>query len=160
MFHLDEYIRLPVTHPASFRKYLQERFLSKVPPLKAAHLVNGEEDAKAECARLNSIINKHPIDVALIGIGENGHLAFNDPHVADFKDPQVVKVVSLDEKNRHQQVDPSDNVCFNTIEEVPTHAITITIPALFKSKYSYAIVPGKNKADAIYHTLTGHIQEK
>src|SRR5437868_757258 len=84
MFHLDEYIGLPVNHPASFRKYLQERFLSRVPPLKAAYLINGETDAGKECARIGSIIISHPVDVALIGIGENGHLAFNDPP-ADFE---------------------------------------------------------------------------
>src|SRR5256885_14291907 len=83
MFHLDEYIGLPITAHASFRKYLQERFLSKVPALKAAYLINGEADPQAECIRLNSLISKHPIDVALVGIGENGHLAFNDPP-ADF----------------------------------------------------------------------------
>ncbi len=83
MFHLDEYIGLPETHPASFRKYLKERFLAKVPPLKAANLVNGEGDAQAECVWLGDLITQHPIDVALVGIGENGHLAFNDPP-ADF----------------------------------------------------------------------------
>src|SRR4026207_390586 len=87
MFHLDEYIGLPITHPASFRKYLQERFLAKVPPLKAAWLRNGESEAERECARLGEIIAKHPVDVALIGIGENGHLAFNDPP-ADFETEQ------------------------------------------------------------------------
>src|SRR6476469_7705293 len=87
MFHLDEYIGLPITHPASFRKYLQERFLSKVPPLKDVWLINGETDPKEECARLGDLITRHPIDIALIGIGENGHLAFNDPP-ADFETEQ------------------------------------------------------------------------
>src|SRR3954468_5549183 len=83
MFHLDEYIGLPITHPASFRKYLQERFISKVSMLKAAHLINGETAPQQECERLGALIIQHPIDVALVGIGENGHLAFNDPP-ADF----------------------------------------------------------------------------
>jgi len=87
MFHLDEYIGLPITHPASFRKYLQDRFLSKVPPLKDVWLINGETDPKEECARLGDLITRHPIDIALIGIGENGHLAFNDPP-ADFETEQ------------------------------------------------------------------------
>ena len=89
----------PVTHPASFRKYLQERFLSKVPALKAAYLINGETDAKAECARLGDLITKHPVDVALVGIGENGHLAFNDPP-ADFETEQPYIIVELDEACR------------------------------------------------------------
>ncbi|HEV2832716.1 MAG TPA: glucosamine-6-phosphate deaminase, partial [Hanamia sp.] len=95
-----------------------------------------------------------------LGIGENTHVAFNDPHVADFNDPVMVKIVDLDEKNRWQQVDPDDPSCFNHIEEVPTHAITLTVPALFESDYAYAIAPGEKKADAIYHTLTSDIQEK
>src|SRR5574338_598322 len=103
MFHLDEYIGLPVTHNASFRKYLQERFLAKVSPLKAAYLVNGETDPVAECARLGELIKKHPIDVALVGIGENGHLAFNDPP-ADFETDRAYLVVKLDEPCRQQQV--------------------------------------------------------
>src|SRR6476620_4953431 len=103
MFHLDEYIGLPITHPASFRKYLQERFLSQVPPLKAAYLIDGEGDVEKECNRLSHLIGQDAIDVALVGIGENGHLAFNDPP-ADFETEQPYIVVALDEKCRKQQM--------------------------------------------------------
>ena len=102
MFHLDEYIDLPESSPASFRKYLKERFINKVPALKAYYLINGETDPLAECERLNAIIQKHPIDVALVGIGENGHLAFNDPP-ADFDITNPYIIVNLDEPCRAQQ---------------------------------------------------------
>ena len=102
MFHLDEYIGLPESSPASFRKFLKEKFLRKVAPVKVSYLVNGEGDAAAECRRLNEIIRNHPIDVALVGIGENGHLAFNDPP-ADFGTEQPYIIVDLDERCRKQQ---------------------------------------------------------
>src|SRR3954451_21011720 len=120
MFHLDEYIGLPITHPASFRKYLQERFISKVLPLKAAHLINGETDPQQECDRLGRLIMQHPIDVALIGIGENGHLAFNDPP-ADFETAAPYIIVDLDEACRQQQMNEG---WFGAIEEVPLKAIS------------------------------------
>lgn len=122
MFHLDEYIGLSESAPASFRKYLKERFLEKVSPLKAAYLVNGETDPEAECQRLGEIITQNPIDVALVGIGENGHLAFNDPP-ADFETKRPYLVVNLDEQCRRQQFGEG---WFKTIEEVPTQAISET----------------------------------
>lgn len=159
-FHMDEYVGLDEKAPQLFGNYLKNKLFGKV-NFRELHYIKGNtNDPEQECNRYAELLERYPTDIVILGIGENTHLAFNDPHVADFNDPRVVKVVSLDEKNRQQQVDPTDNVCFNTIEEVPTHAITITIPSLFKSKYAYAIVPGKNKAEAIYHTLTGHIQEK
>ncbi|OZA56963.1 MAG: hypothetical protein B7X75_05970 [Sphingobacteriales bacterium 39-40-5] len=100
---------------------------------------------------------KYPTDIVCLGIGENTHLAFNDPHVADFNDPLIVKVVDLDQDCRVQQVNDG---CFSTIDEVPTHALTITMPALFKSTYAIAIVPGKFKANAIDHTINSEISEK
>src|ERR1700730_3589163 len=103
MFHLDEYIGLPESSPASFRKYLKERFLEKVPPLKESYLVNGETNPVIECKRLSEIIERNPIDVALVGIGENGHLGFNDPP-ADFETNQPFIVVELEEKCRKQQL--------------------------------------------------------
>jgi glucosamine-6-phosphate deaminase len=103
------------------------------------------------------LLEKYPTDIVCLGIGENTHLAFNDPHVADFNDRKIVKVVDLDMDCRTQQVNDG---CFKTIEEVPTHALTITIPALFKSRYAYAIVPGSFKANAIYHTITSEIGEE
>src|SRR5205814_1347066 len=137
------------SHPASFRKYLQERFLSKMPPLKAAYLVNGEGDANAECERLSSIIKKHPIDVALIGIGENGHLAFNDPP-ADFETEQPYIMVELNEACRAQQMGEG---WFKSIEEVPRYAISMSVKQILKSKQIICSVPDSRKALAVKSTL-------
>ena len=149
MFHLDEYIGLPVTHPASFRKYLQERFLSMVPALNAAFLINGETDAKAECARLGDLITKYPVDVALVGIGENGHLAFNDPP-ADFDTEQPYIVVELDEACRKQQMGEG---WFKSVEEVPRYAISMSIKQILKSKHIICSVPDARKAIAVKNTV-------
>ena len=145
MFHLDEYIGLPVTHAASFRKYLQERFISKVPSLKAAYLINGETDPKEECKRLSDIISKHPVDVALVGIGENGHLAFNDPP-ADFETEQPYIIVELDAACRKQQLGEG---WFSSIEEVPQRAISMSIKQILRSKNIICSVPDKRKAAAV-----------
>ena len=149
MFHLDEYIGLPITHPASFRKYLQERFLAKVPPLKAAWLINGESDAERECGRLGDIISNHPIDVALIGIGENGHLAFNDPP-ADFETEQPYIIVELDEACRKQQFGEG---WFTSVEEVPRLAISMSVKQILRSKYIICSVPDSRKATAVQNCL-------
>ena len=145
MFHLDEYIDLPQTHPASFRKYLQERFISKISPLKAAHLINGETDPQKECNRLGILISKHIIDVALVGIGENGHLAFNDPP-ADFKTEQPYIVVELDEACRKQQMGEG---WFKTIADVPQRAISMSIKQIIKSKNIICSAPDGRKANAV-----------
>jgi glucosamine-6-phosphate deaminase len=145
MFHLDEYIDLPITHPASFRKYLQEKFISKAHSLKAFYLINGETDAKIECEKLGNIISQHPIDVALVGIGENGHLAFNDPP-ADFQTNQPYIVVKLDEACRKQQLGEG---WFSSIEEVPHKAISMSVKQILKSKNIVCSVPDKRKAMAI-----------
>jgi glucosamine-6-phosphate deaminase len=149
MFHLDEYIGLPVTHNASFRKYLQERFLAKVPPLKAAYLVNGEADPAAECERLGELIALHPIDVALVGIGENGHLAFNDPP-ADFETEEPYIVVTLDEPCRKQQMGEG---WFTSVEEVPKQAISMSVKQILKSKHIICSVPDGRKAAAVRNTV-------
>jgi glucosamine-6-phosphate deaminase len=149
MFHLDEYIGLPVTHPASFRKYLQERFLSRLPALKASYLVNGETDAKAECARLGDLITRHPVDLALVGIGENGHLAFNDPP-ADFETEQPYIVVELDEACRKQQMGEG---WFKSVEEVPRYAISMSVKQILKSKHIICSVPDIRKAMAVKNTI-------
>ena len=130
MFHLDEYIGLPVTHPASFRKYLKERFLDQVSLLKAYHLIDGNADPVLECMRLGYLIASHPIDVALAGIGENGHLAFNDPP-ADFETTKSYVIAHLDEACRKQQLGEG---WFKSIEEVPTTAISMSVQQLMKSK--------------------------
>ena len=149
MFHLDEYIGLPLTHPASFRKYLQERFISKVPALKKAYLINGETDPEIECTRVGNLITRHPVDVALVGIGENGHLAFNDPP-ANFDTEQPYIVVELDEACRKQQLGEG---WFNTIEEVARYAISMSVKQILKSKHIICSVPGSRKAMAVKNTL-------
>ena len=149
MFHLDEYIDLPVTHPASFRKYIQEKFLSKVPPLKAAYLINGEGSPETECDRLGKLITSHPIDVALVGIGENGHLAFNDPP-ADFDTDKPYIIVDLDEPCRQQQLGEG---WFTSLEEVPPQAISMSIKQILKSKAIICSVPDSRKAMAVKNTI-------
>lgn len=150
MFHLDEFIGLPLAHAASFRKYLKERFLDKVPALKAVHLINGEGDIAQEIADLNHIISQHPIDVALVGIGENGHLAFNDPP-ADFDNENAYHVVSLDEPCRMQQMGEG---WFGALDEVPLQAISMTVKQIMKSKYIVCSVPDERKALAVKNSLT------
>ena len=149
IFHLDEYIGLPITHPASFRKYLKDRFISKVPTLKVAYLINGETNAIAECERLGKLIAQHPIDVSLVGIGENGHLAFNDPP-ADFETEQAYIIVSLDEACRKQQVGEG---WFKNLDEVPRQAISMSISQILKSKNIICSVPDQRKAVAVKNTF-------
>lgn len=149
MFHLDEYIGLPVTHPASFRKYLKERFLSKVPALKGAHLINGEINPEAECIWLGDLITQHPIDVALVGIGENGHLAFNDPP-ADFDTDEPYIIVALDEACRKQQFGEG---WFPSIQDVPRQAISMSVKQILKSKTIVCSVPDERKALAVKNTI-------
>lgn len=148
MFHLDEYIGLSETHPASFRKYLKERFISKV-PIKNYHLVNGEVDSILECERLSALILQHPIDVALVGIGENGHLAFNDPP-ADFTTDKPYIVVELDDACRRQQMGEG---WFASLEEVPREAISMSVRQIMKSKAIVCSVPDKRKATAVKNTI-------
>lgn len=145
MFHLDEYIGLPDTHPASFRKYLKERFLSNVPPLKAVNLINGETNPEAECIWLGDLITQYPIDVALVGIGENGHLAFNDPP-ADFDTEEPYIIVHLDEACRKQQCGEG---WFKTVADVPARAISMSIKQILKSKHIICSVPDERKARAV-----------
>lgn len=153
MFHLDEYIGLPVTHKASFRKYLTERFIEQVPSLKAAVLINGETDPRAECERLSVLIQQHPIDVALVGIGENAHLAFNDPP-ADFDTEKPYIVVTLDEPCRKQQLNEG---WFNSFEEVPQQAISMSIRQILKSSLIICSVPDERKAVAVKNSLEQEI---
>jgi glucosamine-6-phosphate deaminase len=155
-FHMDEYVGLNKDAPQGFGNFLKERLFEKV-PLREVHYLNGNAtDPEQECKRYAELLNKNPTDIVCLGIGENTHLAFNDPHVADFNDPKIVKLVDLDEKCRLQQVNDG---CFGTVGDVPTHALTITIPALFKAHYAYAVVPGELKANAIYHTLNSKMDE-
>lgn len=159
-FHMDEYVGVKKDAPQLFGNLLKEVIFDRV-PMRNVFYLNGESaDLNKECSRYAALLERYPTDIVFLGIGENTHVAFNDPHVADFHDKEIVKIVDLDEKNRLQQVDPNDPCCFDLLEEVPTHAITLTVPALYKSTYAYAIVPGKRKADAILHTLTSTVQEK
>ncbi len=153
MFHLDEYIDLPLSHAASFRKYLKERFLDKVAPLGSVTLINGEGNVEEECARLNAIIKAHPIDVALVGIGENGHLAFNDPP-ADFEIEDPYIVVSLDENCRKQQLGEG---WFKGLEEVPKQAISMSIKQICKSSKIICSVPDLRKAKGVKDSLENPI---
>lgn len=153
MFHLDEYIQLSESHPASFRKYLKERFINKVKSLKGYYLINGETDPKAECDRLNNIIRKHPIDVALVGIGENGHLAFNDPP-ADFEIEDPYIIVNLDNRCRIQQLNEG---WFTSLEDVPHKAISMSIKQICKSKNIVCSVPDERKSKAVKNCLEGSV---
>jgi glucosamine-6-phosphate deaminase len=155
MFHLDEYIGLPSTAKASFRNYLEERFIDKVPSLRATHLINGEADAEEECRRLSDLIRKHPVDVALVGIGENGHLAFNDPP-ADFVTEQPYIIVSLDEACRRQQLGEG---WFHTFADVPKQAITMSINQIVKSKHIICSVPDSRKAMAVKNSLEQSVSD-
>ena len=156
-FHLDEYVGTPITHPASFRKYLWERFVSRLAlPLAAFHYLKGEGEARTECRRVGAIIAKHPIDVCFAGIGENGHLAFNDPP-ADFKTAAPYLVVDLDEACRRQQMGEG---WFKTLAQVPKQAVSMSIRQIMKSKTIICTVPDKRKAQAVKDCLTGTITPK
>ena len=152
MFHLDEYIDMAEDHPASFRKFLKERFVEKVPALKAVYFVAGDTgDPQQECRRVGSLITEHPIDAAMIGIGENGHLAFNDPP-ADFEAEEPYLVVKLDERCRKQQLGEG---WFETLEQVPRQAISMSIRQIMKSKCLIVTVPDQRKAEAVKNALEG-----
>ncbi len=154
MFHLDEYIGLGTEHPAGFRKFLKERFVNKIGDLRAAHFVNGDaDDPEQECKRLGAIIAERPIDAAMVGIGENGHLAFNDPP-ADFETEEPYIIVELDEKCRRQQLGEG---WFETAEKVPQQAISMSIRQIMKSANLVVTVPDKRKAEAVKNALEGHL---
>lgn len=156
-FHMDEYIGLAADHPQSFATFLNTHLFDLV-PIGKFHAIHGDApDVQEECKRYAALLLRQPIDIICLGIGENTHIAFNDPHVADFKDPQWVKVIDLDDKSRQQQVNDG---CFPSVDAVPTHAITLTIPALFRGNQLYCMVPGKNKSQAVRLTLSEEISEK
>ena len=150
VFHLDEYKGISDQHPASFRKYLKERILDEVGPKKIYFLNGDADDLEAEMENYSEALRKHPIDVACIGIGENGHIAFNDPPVADFNDPKLVKLVTLDEACRNQQLGEG---WFATFKDVPKQALTLTIPAIMNCKTISCVVPDERKAEVVYNTL-------
>ncbi len=153
-FHLDEYVGLPIVHPASFRRYLWERFVSRLSlPVAAFHYVNGETDPDVECKRLAKLIERCRIDVALVGIGENAHLAFNDPP-ADFETERPYLVVNLDEACRRQQLGEG---WFKGLSDVPMQAISMSCRQIMKSKSVIASVPDARKATAVKASVQGPV---
>lgn len=155
-FHMDEYIGLPADAPQCFGNFLENAIFSKL-PFKEVFYLREFQDAGAICEKYSELLKKYPVDIVFMGIGENAHIAFNDPHVADFNDPELVKVVALDETCRQQQVNDG---CFASIDKVPTHAVTLTIPALTAAKRLICSVPAATKAAAAVKTIYGPIHSK
>lgn len=154
VFHLDEYVGMPETHPASFRRYLQERFTGKVQGLNSFYPVRGDSpDPDAECQRLSTILSGKTISLACVGIGENGHIAFNDPP-ADFETEQPYVVVRLDEACRRQQLNEG---WFPSLDDVPEYAISMSVRQIMKSEHIICTVPDQRKAEAVRHTVEGPI---
>jgi glucosamine-6-phosphate deaminase len=153
-FHMDEYVGVAASHSASFQRYMRERVAAHLPVMEFHYIDGDAPDPEAEAARYAALLGENPLDLTCAGIGENGHLAFNDPPVADFDDPLDVKVVALDEASRRQQVGEGH---FATLDDVPTHAITVTIPALLRAERVLVIVPELRKAAAVRTALYGPI---
>ena len=156
VFHMDEYVNLPPGHAASFPAFLRRHLLDYVQVKEFFPVPGAGTDPAAACREYEAQLRSHPADLCALGIGENGHLAFNDPPFAFFQDPVWVKVIQLDERSRLQQVGEGH---FRDLDEVPTHAITVTIPGLLSAKRVLAIVPEARKADAVTQSLTGPITE-
>jgi len=155
-YHMDEYIGLDKNAPQCFGNFLKDHIFGLAPFKSVNYIDVTAIDPEAEAERYGKILNQNPTDIVVMGIGENGHIAFNDPPVADFNDKRTVKPVKLDEKCRQQQVNDG---CFESIEKVPTHAITLTVPTLVRAPYLFCIVPAPTKANAVYETLNGSIDE-
>ena len=155
-FHMDEYVGLSKDAPQAFGQFLSERIFGKVPFKKVNFIQTEGSSLDNLCEDYSNLLLEEPIDIVCLGIGENGHIAFNDPPFANFNDPKLVKVVELDEVSRQQQV---NDKCFSNIEEVPKQAITLTIPALLSADYLFVVVPGKTKANAVKKALYGPITE-
>lgn len=154
LFHMDEYLGIRPDHPASFRRFLREHVAAKIQP-QALHLIAGDAPQPLqEIARYTALLEAAPVDLCCLGIGENGHLAFNDPPVADFDDPHPVKLVELDEACRRQQVGEG---CFPSLDAVPRYAYTLTLPTLCRAARLVCVVPERRKAAAVRETLYGPI---
>ncbi|MBD2704103.1 glucosamine-6-phosphate deaminase [Spirosoma sp. BT702] len=156
-FHMDEYLGLSDDAPQRFGKFLKHKLFDNVPIQEVFYINANAADSEEECARYATLLEQYPTDIVCMGIGENCHIAFNDPHVADFNDPVLVRPVQLDLTSRQQQV---HDKCFETLEQVPEYALTLTIPALIRAKHAFCMVPASHKAEAIYHTLLDTISEK
>jgi glucosamine-6-phosphate deaminase len=155
-FHMDEYVGLPAGSAQSFAAYLQDHLFAAVNPGRVEFMGTLDEP-EAEARRYAALLAEGPIDLVCMGIGENGHIAFNDPGVADFNDPRSVKPVALDARSRIQQVNDG---CFASLDDVPTHAITLTVPALTGGQHLVCVVPGPRKAEAVARTLQGPITDQ
>lgn len=154
-FHMDEYLGLEEDAPQRFGTWLRERIFDRL-PFKSVHLIRTDGDPHERANEYARLLDEEPIDICCLGIGVNGHIAFNDPPVADFADPLAVKVVELDDVCRQQQVDDG---CFASLDEVPTHAITLTVPRLLEVDRMFCVVPGAQKAPAVRRALQGEISE-
>ena len=155
-YHMDEYIGLDKDAPQGFGNFLKEHIFGLVPFKSVNYIDITTTDPEKEAERYGKLLAENPTDIVVMGIGENGHIAFNDPPVADFNDKKAVKPVKLDEICRQQQVNDG---CFASIDQVPTHAMTLTVPTLVKAPYLFCIVPAPTKAKAVYETLNGTIDE-
>ena len=155
-FHMDEYIGLSDDAPQKFGTFLKNAIFDKV-PFKSVNLINSSVSADEECRRYSELLKNNPVDLVCLGIGENGHIAFNDPDVADFNDKALVKVVGLDDICRQQQVNDG---CFAHIDDVPETALSLTIPALTAGTYMFCVVPAATKANAVNNTMNGPVSEK
>lgn len=153
-FHMDDYVGLSGDHPQSFRHYLQTHLLDRVPVRQFHPIDSGNPHAHDVCAHYSALLAEQPIDLICLGIGENGHIAFNDPPVADFDDRALIKVVELDSRCREQQVNDG---CFPRFEDVPSHAFTLTVPVFRRARALIVNVPGTRKADAVAAALSGPI---
>lgn len=155
-YHMDEYIGLDKDAPQGFGNFLKDHIFGLVPFKSVNYIDITATDPEREAERYGKLLDENPTDIVIMGIGENGHIAFNDPPVADFKDKKTVKPVKLDEVCRQQQVNDG---CFESIDKVPTHAMTLTVPTLVRAPYLFCIVPAPTKAKAVYETLNGSIDE-
>lgn len=153
-FHMDEYVGLPADAPQGFGNFLRERLFDSVKPGSVYYLNGQAEDPLAECERYAALLEENPVDIVCAGIGENGHLAFNDPPAFDTDDVPAVRVVELDLASRVQQVHDG---CFSDLTEVPGHALTLSVPALVAARWVFTMVPGPTKAEAVKATLQGEI---
>ena len=156
-FHMDEYIGLSENAPQRFGQFLKHAIFDKVNFRTVNYIDSSAENVFEECERYSKLLLENPVDIVCLGIGENGHIAFNDPDVADFEDDRLVKVVKLDEICRQQQVNDG---CFESLDDVPTHALTLTIPALCRGSKMFCTVPSATKRCAVNRTLNGTVNEE
>ena len=155
-FHQDEWVGVSIDKPYNFANFIKRNLYDKVSP-GVVHNIDAMADVDAECARYTALLKEQPIDIICLGVGENAHIAFNEPHEADFNDPLFMKCITLDERCRIQQ---KNDFGFDSIDDVPKQGITMTIPALMGCENIYVIVPGPRKAEAIGNSLTKEISEK